>query len=77
MKVKIKHFGSTVLLLAALAFITTACTTPGGTADKETLYKRMPATEHQKKFPSGHDGTTGKACFYDRVEDAYFCSFSH
>ena len=74
MKTKTKYFGSTVLLLAALSLSTVACTTTGGMGGDETLYKRMPATEHQQKYPNGHGD--GKACHYDREHDSYFCSFS-
>ena len=76
MKTKMKYFGSTLLLLAAISFSAAACTTTGSMGgDDETLYKRMPATEHQKKHPAGHGNDHGKACFYDRAEDVYYCSF--
>lgn len=75
MKEKMKYFGSTVLLLAAISFTAAACTTTGSTMDDEALYKRMPATKHHKAFPGGHGGGEGKACFYDRADDVYYCSF--
>ncbi len=75
MKGKMKYFGSTVLLLAVISFTAAACTTTGSTGGDEVLYKRLPATEHHKQFPSEHGGGEGKACFYDRADDVYYCSF--
>lgn len=75
MKEKTRNFGTTLLLAAAILFSAVACTTTSSTGGDEVMYKRLPATEHHKKFPSGHGNGEGKACFYDRADDVYYCTF--
>lgn len=60
--------GAAMLVLAGA----TGCAQKAGTGD-ETLYKRVPAKEHQVEFPNGHDGS--KSCYYDEKGDVYFCSY--
>ena len=48
----------------------TGCAQQAGTS--ETMYKRVPAKEHQRQFPDGHKDKGG--CYYDEKADVYFCS---
>jgi hypothetical protein len=41
----------------------------------EPVLKKVPAAEHKKAFPKGHEGA-GLPCFYDEEEAVYFCSYA-
>jgi hypothetical protein len=56
---------------AMLAMVSVSgCAQQAGTS--ETMYKRVPAKEHQRQFPDGHKDKGG--CYYDEKADVYFCS---
>ncbi len=72
----------TMILATALFVIPMTVAMNTAYAEKENpkmindgLYLRMPAAEHQKKFPEGHKKIKGKSCVYDRETDSYFCQY--
>ena len=57
--------------VAMLAMVGTVGCAQKGTSGE--AYQRVPAKEHQRQFPNGHDGS--KSCYYDEKGDVYFCAY--
>ncbi len=39
------------------------------------VYRQVDKEKHDKHYPFGHEGETGKKCIYDKIRHKYYCQF--
>lgn len=79
---KITILAMTMLIMVATGLTSGCATTPKQTGMQqhpEEYFKVVPATEHEKRFPKGHEHKAAtdpnRRCFFAPGSPNYFCQF--